>query len=340
MKTLAQILLLGLVLPLGGCAGDGAGAGDDDDDDGTPIVVTDLASYTAACEAALGDFPEFDCSEGVEIPITVTTGSTTIDVLAVSDLEGGTDCDRPLAVGGCIPHSRVATKTNATGSTYTFVCRAYEFRSPGNILYDDLGVIAQNPTTGDTCFWAVPIDGHTFDGSVIPRPGSPADAQFFPDRGFWYTLPEIAGATCMRCHDNDPYIHTPAIEQTGEVPSRPRAPYEVVARDVLNDLGGTSDWDNARVLAKPEAAPCLACHRLGERFTCGLARYAAGRDTSGVSASFRQFPRSHWMDSFDSANLLGDYPTEADWNVQFGAAVDAITDCCNDGSLPGCWEEL
>lgn len=33
MKTLAQILLLGLVLPLGGCAGNGGG-GDDDDDDG------------------------------------------------------------------------------------------------------------------------------------------------------------------------------------------------------------------------------------------------------------------------------------------------------------------
>jgi hypothetical protein len=331
MRRLSLLLLLAV-----GCASRPDG---DDDDDAVP--VTDMAGYMAACEAALGELPEFVCEEGVEIPITVTDSlGATIDVLSESDLENGANCDRPLAVGGCIPHSRVGTKTNALGSTFTFVCRAYEFRAPGNVLYDDLGVIAQNPATGDSCFWAVPIDGHTFDGTVIPRPGSAEDASFYDDRGFWYTLPEIAGATCMRCHDNDPYIHTPAIEQTGQVPSQPLADYRVVAADDLNDLGNTSFWSAARTLVKDEADPCLACHRLSERFTCDLAQYAAGRTGSqyGTSQSFRQWPRSHWMDDFDDANLARRFATEADWDLAYGAAVDAITDCCNDPSMPGCWE--
>lgn len=337
MRRLSVLILFLLPVAIG-CAD---AEGDDDDDDDDALPVTDMAGYMAACEAALGDFPDFVCEEGVEIPITVTTGTgPAVEVLFEGDLEGGTDCDRPLAVGGCIPHSRVGTKTNALGSTFTFVCRAYEFRAPGSVLYDDLGVIAQNPATGDTCFWAVPIDGHTFDGTFIPRPGSEEDAAFYGDRGFWYTLPEIASATCMRCHDNDPYIHTPAIEQTGQVPSQALVPFHPIAAENLNDLGNTSFWSLARTLVKEEAAPCLACHRLGERFTCDLAQYAAGRTGSqyGASASFRQWPRSHWMDEFDNASLASRFATEGDWDLVYGAAVDAITDCCNAPSTPGCWE--
>jgi len=335
MRALA---LFGLLVAVSGCPSPDAG----DDASPTPMPVTDLASYLAACEDALGPFPDFVCEEGTEIPITVTdSAGTTTTVVFESDLENGALCDRPLGVGGCLPGSRVGTKTNALGSTFTFVCRSYQFRAPGTVLYDDLGVIAQNPATGDACFFAMPIDGHEFDGTDIPRPGTQEDAEFFPDRPFWYTLPQIADAACTQCHDNDPYIHTPAIEQTGQVPSQPLIPYQIVAASELNDLGSTSVWSPSRRLVAPAAAPCVGCHRLGERFTCDLAQYAAGRTGAlwGAGTEFREWPRSHWMDTFDDGALASRFATEAEWDAVYGEAVDTITDCCNSPSTPGCWAE-
>lgn len=41
------------------------------------------------------------------------------------------------------------------------------------------------------------------------------------------------------------------------------------------------------------------------------------------------------MDVFDASDLLGRFPDE---DAAYGAAVDAISECCDDPALPGCWE--
>ena len=332
-----RVLLLAFVA---GCVGS-----DGDDDDGAssptpvPIVVVDQASYTAACEQALGEWPVFDCSEAEEIPIVATLGGVTATVDEQSDLDAAGGCDKPLGIGGgnCLPHNRIGTKINSQGTPFTFICRLYHWADAGDVLFDDLGVIAQSPVTGDTCFWAVPIDGTQFDGSVIPKPGSAEDLAFFDDRPFWYTLDGIASGSCRSCHDNDPYLHTPAVEQMGVVPTQPLLPYRVVAEEELRDRGG-SDWLPSRYLVHEDAAPCVACHRLGERHTCEIAQWAAGRTSAqwSVSAEFRAWPRSHWMDRFD--DVLTVFDSEAEWDATYGAAVDTIETCCNSPSTPGCWE--
>ncbi len=317
-----------------------------------PVEVVDLASYTARCEQLLGEWPTFNCYDGVQVAVEVTGADFTVrQALGEADLEDGWKCDRPSHLQSCVPYGRIGTLTSANGSTYTFVCRSYSFPHPDGsltpdgqlrVLFEDMGVIAQNPDSGDTCFWAIPIDGRHFDGVDIPKPGTPEDADFFgPGTAFWYSLPQIAGAACVSCHDNDPYIHTPWADQTGVVPSNPLVPYEVVARDVLIGMGG-STWSPAATLSHPDAAACLDCHRLGDRFTCGNPVLdATGRKPGGLAIAdvyATQWPYDHWMDDFSTPDLLAAYPTEADWDYVFGEAAHQVTDCCNGIDPDGlCW---
>lgn len=317
-----------------------------------PIEVTDLASYTAACEQVLGPWPTFDCYDGVQVPVHVTRPDGSVTEAVTEDaLQDGWRCDRPSHLQGCVPYGRIGTLVGDNGSTWTFVCRSYSTPHPDGsltndgqlrVLFEDLGVIAQHPVTGDTCFWAVPIDGRHFDGTVVPKPASAQDADFFgPGQAFWYTLPQIAGAPCTACHDNDPYIHTPWADQTGVVPSHPLVPYEVVARDVLIGLGGSS-WSPARRIVHPDAANCVQCHELAERFTCGTpVDDATGRKSSWLGhtdAYLGQWPTDHWMDDFDSTALVGAWPTEESWDAEYAVAVDRIQQCCGGTDPDGlCW---
>lgn len=311
--------------------------------------VTDQQEYMRACEAELGEFPPFNCYEGVQIPITVTDSSGTRFVTREQDLEEGQKCDRPSRLSGCVPYSYVGVKTNSRGSLFTFICRLYEFRAPIGttsdgrplVMFEDLGVIGHNPRSGASCFWAVPIDGKLFDGTQIPRPGSDEDASFYPERGFWYTLPALAGSGCTTCHDNDPYVQTPWVQQVKVVPSVPLTSYHSVAADQLNALAQVTDWSPAQRLKEPDAAPCLSCHRLSNRFTCASLVEDATGDKLRImptTAHFSQYPYSHWMDSFDAAELQKRYPTEADWDAQYAAATRAIQQCCLDKSSTSCWE--
>lgn len=311
--------------------------------------VTTQQEYMSACEAELGEFPLFSCYDGVQIPITVTDASGTREAMRAEDLEDGEKCDRPSRLSGCVPFSYTGVKTNSRGSVFTFICRLYDFRSPigttsdgrPQVMFEDLGVIGHNPRTGASCFWAVPIDGKLFDGSFIPEPGSPEDASFYPERGFWYTLPDLAGSGCTTCHDNDPYIKTPWIEQVQVVPAFPRSDYHAVAADKLNALASVDDWSPAPLLKKAEAAPCLSCHRIASRFTCGsLAQDATGNKLRSMptTAHFSQYPYSHWMDSFDASVLLSRYPTESAWNAAYGQAAQSVRECCTDKNSASCWE--
>lgn len=311
--------------------------------------VTTQAEYLQACEAELGPFPTFNCYDGTLLPITVTDADGTREVTDRSQLEDNLRCDKPSRLSGCVPYSYVGLHENARGSVFTTICRLYEFREPvgtledgrPRVLFEDLGVIGHNPTTGATCFWAVPIDGKLFDGTVIPRPGTPEDENFFPERPFWYTLPDQAGSGCMSCHDNDPYIHDPWVNQADVVPYHAKTDYHAVAADELNALANVSDWSPARYLKHPDAAPCLQCHRLADRFTCGtLAQDATGQKSLAMptSAHYSQYPYSHWMDNFDPAVLAAVYPTQSDWDARFSKAVSTVESCCRTKNSKDCWQ--
>ena len=346
----------------------------------TPSTYT-LADYTSECVTALGAIPSFDCYSGTEVPITVTRGvtrdpdgnatntGTTTAVTDMSQLENGTQCDRPFMIGladnnagpgrstSCIPHNRLGVRhsrdSRGNVTDFVFICRAYYFRTPdaqGRLRFDDLGFIGHNPVTGATCFWAVPINANppgmhittdrTFAGETIPAPGSAED------QGFWKTPQSMARSRCMQCHSNDPFIHAPVVDALGILPTHPTGRYFAVAGDRLNAIeeraGSPREWNTTRHMVADAVRPCTACHRVSEGFMCDtLAGAATGSyhtpSTGSVYSTI--YPYLLWMNAFDSNVLRMTYPTHATWNVAFEEAATAVRDCCN--TPDGCaWRDV
>jgi hypothetical protein len=289
-------------------------------------------------------------------------------VTRAADLEGGLRCDRPfqLALGennagpgrstSCVPHSRLGVHhgrdPQGRPTEFVYICRTYYFRTPdgrGHVRFDDLGMIGHNPSTGATCFWAVPINDNppggtgrdvTFEGDHIARPGE--------DRGFWKTLPDLSRSRCMACHTNDPFLRTPVLDQLDVLPSHPQGPYWAVAGDRLNALarstGPTREWNSHQHLTSPEFNACTMCHRLSRGFVCdSLVRDATGlaRSPSTTRAFTTLYPLNAWMSSFDPEGLRMLYPTRDRWNSTYSQVVSGLRTCCRTPSGPGCaWEDI
>lgn len=305
------------------------------DSSAAPVEVTDLASYLAACEAELGPWPQLDCRDTVEVPITVTNASGTTVVTHTSQLEDGAKCDRS-SIGGCAPGTRVGVAVNERGANTFFACRSYN-DSPG---FDEINVVWTLPETGATCFFGTPPEPDRYgEGHDLPRPGSPEDVAFgaIP---FWKTLEDLQGGDCLSCHDNDPVLRNPWIEQTGIVPpGNPLGPYHLVAHDVLQ-AGVEQNWQPPRMVVHPDAAACLQCHRIGEGRSCRLALEATNRDPRGLTTRWfvETWPINHWMPSHDPDQLVQSYPTEQAWEEAFGLAADTLAACCSDAPPEGCFE--
>lgn len=323
------------VLLLAACAGPSPTApGDDDDDTAMSAPIADMAGYLAACEAELGPWPGIDCRDAVEVPITVTDAGGTRTVTSLADLEDGR-CDRS-SIGGCAPGTRVDAFTTETGATFAYGCRTYD----DDPAYDQVNVVWTMPGDGATCFLSTKhADQRYGDGSDVPRPGSDEDVAWDDEgRPFWYTFPDLQGSACLDCHENDPILRNPWIEQVGVLPvGDPLGPFHLVANEEL--LQGDALWQPSRKLADPDLAPCLECHRLGERRTCTLALEATGRVPRGLTTTFfaTTWPYDHWMPEIGHDELLALYPTEADWDAEFGAAADALERCCADDAPDSCF---
>jgi hypothetical protein len=348
-----------------------------------------LVQYTQQCETALGPLPAIDCAAAgttEEVVLTKTPSrmeggqwvpdGPPVNVTTTAQLEDGRNCDRPFLLGlganlaagqrtSCVPKSRVGVTGNGRDNTvFVYICRAYYFRAAGSERFDDLGLIGYNSRTGDTCFWASRINGHrpgtvggppdlSFDGTNVPRPGSPADVQFWPagtegGRNFWRDFNQLARTgECLKCHDSDPIIHSPPLRtMTLALPSFPESPYRILARADLNAaIGGAStEWNTPRQINSNRLtdaqARCLGCHRIGERNTCRrFMKDAAGIEK--ITTTDRLFtsshPRMRWMDQFDYTRQTRN---AAQWTAHFNASVDAIQDCCNNPATPNCWAPI
>ena len=294
------------------------------------VRIVDQASYTAACDAILGEVWPLDCASADEVPVEVTGADGVRLAQSLADLEGGFRCDQPSALSHCVPGSRVKVGQTSAGVPYVLVCRKYNERPDDPGGYDQIGVVASDPDSGATCYWSTPEDGLR-RGDPLPKPGSAADLGW-GSRSFWYTLPELRQAPCTACHDNDPWIHTPWIHRM-DIPSAPLAPTWLVGADALG-------WPAQRRLVHPDAAPCTGCHALAEGRSCELALDAAGRKSWAmpVSTAFSAWPRSHWMDDFDHEVLQTRYADAAAWDARWGAAVEVIAGCCSGERVEGCWE--
>lgn len=155
---------------------------------GTPL------HHAQTCAQYLGPIPAMSCSDAEIMPITVD---------GVEVTETPATCDRPSALTGtCETGERIAARymgTHHDGSPRPEVVFVNFCRDGG------MGVIGHNAETGATCFFHISM---AHDNSVR-HPGS-ADPDY---DDYWQTAAVVAADNCQGCHQADPWLHSPWIDQ-------------------------------------------------------------------------------------------------------------------------------
>jgi len=218
---------------------------DADSDSGLVPPITaepGTALYHAQqCAQQLGPIPTFSCSDALVIPVTVD---------GVEVFDNGLVCDRPAAFGGgCNVGQRVGRKQGLHHDgrprpevTYVTFCR------DGGLL-----VIGYNSENGATCYFSVRDSTDSF-GSA---PGS-------EDPGYesaWQTPEVVAADGCTGCHQADPFVHSPWIDQVAN-PENPDEPLVPLSATVTSPYVVIADGFTQPPVADLPGNTCAtSCHR-------------------------------------------------------------------------------
>lgn len=283
------------------------------------LAQTSNRIYADQCVQAIGTLPDFSCAAGTPIPITQ-------DRLPVENPVPGMDCDRPSLLqsdpgpdGQCVPHSRILNLSTAD-MMVAAMCRRTMIRDGASPEYDEIDVIAHNPTTGATCwFQAKGAAGKPVQGGLVPSPTAALDDSF------WQSPETVAGGGCGNCHDNDPFMYSPYIGQVWlQVPAAPFGPYYHVGGEF-----GFAQWP-LQGFDLPDNT-CLSCHRIGIGQTCDqLTSWMTGHTfPADADQLARSYPLSHAMPPDFDQDIQA-------WTTIYGPAVDQIRSCCLDPNQPAC----
>jgi hypothetical protein len=288
-----------------------------------PAQPQTINEYGQECARAIVPIPTFDCQSGTEIAITVDG--------QIPPFQPGMSCDRPSllpyndagAQGQCVPYSRALVLRDDDRAQIVAACREKVIRPADTFLYDEIDIIAHSVVTGDTCWFQALAPGplspsQGLDGRRVPPPDQPAGATF------WRAPAETAAERCVDCHDSDPFMYSPFIAQTGQLPKDPFGKYS-------NDVGAAfKSWPKPSSLAT-RGNTCIGCHRIGSLSTCTTTMYQAVglKPIPGSDAWAQQYPQSHWMPP-------GNPLTERAWDVIYGQSVSALAACCANPKAPGC----
>lgn len=292
-----------------------------------PDAAAQALEYAAQCRAEVGALPDFDCADGVPVPVTVD-GVTITDAAPAS-------CDRPALLsngagsdGQCVPHSRILNLSTKTMQV-SVMCRQKRLRLATSSAFDEIDVIAHNPATGATCWFQAKAAEGPVSGADVPSPTEHADG------GFWRSPAEVVADGCGDCHDNDPFMYSPFVGQVWQaVPQDPAGPYRHVAPAM-----GFGDWPLTALDLRDNT--CLGCHRIGlgravngeKPGSCGaLAAMMTGQSVPpGADARAQAWPLSHAMPPGPGAAM-----TETGWNTIYGPSLGDIRSCCEDPDQPMC----
>ncbi len=337
----------------------------------------DQASYAKQCAARLGSLRPFNCLDGQIAPITLD-GVPIPPNLTASQAAAypfGTtpatqfQCDRPALLGmsdqgQCIPYSRYGRLPSfrPDGSEQkevdtVFACRHYKARLgpqgfqgvtiDGSVvpLYEDIAIIQHNRVTGETC-WFQRLTPDT-DGRRVPPPsetalpaGSPAYA--LSAANFWLSPLATFNVGCHKCHDSDPWIHSPYIDQVRLPDGSPLVPsgmkltasprkYSMLGARIFNS------WEKAQgigVVPVSGSKSCTSCHTIGNFMSCtDWTKQSVGASLAkNVSPKGAAWPLSHWMPPSDPV-----LQTLDQWNASgYKAAADQQIACCANPAATGC----
>ena len=270
-----------------------------------------LFEYGRQCAEQVTEIPAFSCMAGQEIPITVDGKPVRADTAPER-------CDRPSllhqpdAVSQCVPGSRALVLRDDKTAQISAICRKQLPRPAGSPWFDEINVVSHNLKNGKTCWFtakvtppppSTPASG--IDGRWVPspstltrkpQPSSPEGLQPLPVDKVWQTPQQVATSkpACISCHDSGPFMYSPYIAQTTQLPGDPFGFYEpkAIGEDFkrawasLNAFGITTRGNT-----------CTACHRMGNMNSCQVAMYqSTGRAPQpGGNAWSTKFPQSHWM---------------------------------------------
>jgi hypothetical protein len=275
--------------------------------------------YAKACREAIGAIPDFSCADGAVVPVTV-------DGMPVTPAPGQS-CDRPALLdngpqsdGQCVPYSRILSLSTKTMQV-AVMCRQKKIRAASSLQYDELDIVAHNPTSGATCwFQASPSNGQPIDGSHVPSPTAQNVGTF------WNDPATTAHDGCGMCHDAGPVMYSPFVGQVWQtLQVDPFGPYFHVDPDHF----GFDRWPTWAL--NPRDNSCLGCHRIGVGETCGsLTRWMSGLENPpGADMRAKSYPLSHAMPPAIGQTL-------SSWDQVYAMSVSQIRSCCQKPDQPAC----
>ena len=306
-----------------------------------------IYQYGAKCAAEVTPIPAFSCmdeSRGQVIPITVNG-------VAPPAYTPNMSCDKPSllpapepgAQGQCLPGTRALVLRDDAVAQISAICRKKVVRDIDSVLFDEINIVAHNLTSGKTCWFAAkaaePLaPGAGIDGRYVPSPTAPRgkgyqdvvisrdEAKELPTADqFWQSPAQVAKATCVMCHDSGPYMYSPYIAQTTQLPSNPFGRYRPKA------VGADFQWWPEAFGITTRGNTCTACHRMGNMNSCNVAlRQSTGQQVPpGSNTWSQQFPQSHWMSPGNLHSLL-------QWSEAFVNSMNKLSACCANPQGDGC----
>ena len=317
-------------------------------------LIASTEAYADACVADLGEIPffprlengdygTFNCMDATPLATTVTDLQGNVrfpdeEVDACDNPQYIYDLCEPNADPGVTNGPRVTSARNEEGTEWVLLCRKAK-EEEGE--YNDIAMIGHNPITGRTCFFQNALYSRT-DGTHVPHPGDREESDDSPE-----TSPSLwsgihggigSGIECAGCHDSDPFIHTPWIDQakradgTTVVPKMGEHENFVLGSNdspytIVNQHG--QNWEMPQQLVSDEAAACTNCHRIGDgRWTEDWIDRLDGTDEEWLSITTESHQR--FEDVFWMPPELGGLTQETWDDSAYGRAVAFIKACADD----------
>jgi hypothetical protein len=269
-------------------------------------------------------------------------------------------CDYPAMLpypdttdGQCAPYSRI--KAYEDGDIQMILlCRRMYVRPQDDPNFDSIEIIMHNVKSGSTCFFISKnfgADPEGEDGSRVPPP-----TELEPPEGeisaaeLWATPQEVVGHGCIYCHDSDPWMRTPWVAQTGQLPADPHGFHTV-------DVGGPFDqWPKPESIAT-RGNSCVGCHRIGSLNTCrdmeiplfgeqpakmlqaiGQAPHGRFGARPGTIYQSPPDPFDAWASTYPHSTWMppGNELPYTEWQRIYQQDVEDLQRCCENPDAPGC----
>ena len=283
----------------------------------------DPVQYGRDCASLIAEAPPFNCLAGEIVRVTV-------DGKEPAEYSPNMTCDNPAylpypksAHGQCVPYSRVQTLRDDDVQILG-LCRRMFIRPKDDPHSDSIEIIMHNKKTGSTCFMISKNFGANpegDDGRRVPPPSeeTPPKGQLAA-RDLWATPQQVADHGCIYCHDSDPWMYTPWIAQTSQLPSDPFGYHSV-------DVGGPFKAWPKPMSINTRGNTCTGCHRIGSLNTCGPQKIPTFGDQPP-----KMTQALTWMPPGSSEGA-------EEWAAIYKQSVDDLSRCCADHEAPGCLVE-